>query len=101
MNAAACQDDLPPVKQPVLARDLGLDADRAPPFDQYLLYRGAADDREIGATADGGIEITNGRRRALVGPVAHRHGAVAIAEVRVHIGDEGELALLRVREQRA
>ena len=56
---------------------------------------GAVDDGEIAARAHRRIEIADRRRGALVRPVAHRHRAVAVAKIRVHVGDERDLPLLR------
>ena len=63
--------------------------------------RGATgDDGKIAAPAHRSIEVADRRRTALVRPVAHGHRAVAVAEVRIHIGDERDLPLLRIRVNR-
>ena len=66
------------------------------PSNDDARHGGVVDDREIGTRAHRRIEIADRRRGALLGPVAHRHRAVAVAEVRVHVGDERDLVLLRV-----
>ena len=48
----------------------------------------------------GGIEIADRRGRPLVRPVAHRHRAIAVAEVAVHVDDEGNLPFLRIAMHR-
>ena len=80
--------------------DVGLDADNAAPVEQQLRDDRPAGDGQIAAPADRRIEIADRRGGALVRPVAHRHRRVAVAEVAVHVGDEGNLPLLRIGVQR-
>ncbi len=65
-----------------------------PTVEQQAGDRGVGENSEIAAAAHVGGEIADRRRRALVRPVAHRHAAIAVAEVGIHVGDEAEFAVL-------
>ena len=101
MHAARGQDDLARVEPLHLsAADLCGHAADAAPFEQQCRDGGTIDDGQISARSHRSIEIADRRRRALVRPVAHRHRAIAIAEIRIHVGNERNLPLLRERMYR-
>jgi hypothetical protein len=53
------------------------------------------DDVQVVAAAHVGVEIADRRRGAFFRPVAHRHRAIAVAKIRIHVGDKRNLPLLR------
>ena len=73
-----------------LATDPRADAGDAAALEHEAGRHRPVDDGQVAARAHRGVEIADRRRRALVRPVAHRHRAVAVAEIRVHVGDERE-----------
>src|SRR5262249_47040767 len=67
----------------------------APALEYEAGRGGTVDDPQIAARAHRRIEIADRRGRALVRPVAHGHGAVTLAKIRIHVLDERGLPLLR------
>ncbi len=65
------------------------------PSNTRPVTKASVQDAEIGAAAHIGAEIADRRRGALERPVAHRHRAIAVAEIGIHVGDERHLPLLR------
>jgi hypothetical protein len=105
MHAAERNNDFAGEKILILAADPNAHANRATPLEQKCGRDGIANDVKIVAAAHVGGEIANRGRGALQRPVAHRHGAIAVAKVGVHIGDEGNLPFLcesvhRLRQRR-
>ena len=101
VDAAERHDDLAATKLDVRAGNVCLHADRPVAIEQQLRHERPIGDGQIAARAHRRIEIADRRGRPLVRPVAHRHRAIAVAEVAVHVGDEGNLPLLRIVMHRA
>ena len=79
---------------------VGADAGGAAAVERDVGHRRAADDGEIAPRADVGGEIADRGRGPLVRPVADRRDRVAVAEIRVHVGDERNLPLVGEALQR-
>ena len=102
LDAAAAQDDFAGAEFARRARHRGLHADGAPAVEDDLRGDRARQDRQVLAPARRGIEIADRRRGAALRRIAHRQRAIAVAEIAVHVGDEGKLALVaRMRGRRA
>ena len=97
MDAAGGQNDLARAKLSLLAADPRGNAGDAAAVECEAGRDGAADDGEIAAAPHRCVEIADRARRALARPIAHRHCAVAVAKVAIHVCNEGNLPLLRVR----
>src|SRR5262245_5068980 len=95
MQAAQREDDLARAQYLVLSVETDTDAGGAPSLEYEAGRGGTVDDPQIAARAPCRIEIADRRGRALARPVAHGHGAVAIAKIRIHVRDERDLPLLR------
>src|SRR5205085_10456916 len=95
MDATERDDDFASKKILVLTADPGPHADGAATVEQKPGHEGVADDAEIVTPPRIGIEIANRRRGAPQRPVAHRHSAIAVAKIVVHVGDERHLTFLR------
>src|SRR5262245_24793241 len=95
MQAAQREDDLACAQCLLLSVETDADAGGAPSLEYEAGRGGAVDDSQIAARAHRRIEIADRRGRAFVRPVAHGHGAVAIAKIRIHVRDERDLPLLR------
>src|SRR3954467_2891186 len=100
MDATERKDDLPARKGLGLAANADGDAGGAAAIEGDVGHRRTADDGEITPRADVGGEIADRRRGALARPVADWNDGVAVAEVGVHVGDEGKLPLLGEAFQR-
>src|SRR5262245_3593267 len=95
MQAAEREDDLSRAQCFLLSAETDADAGGAPALEYQAGRDGAVDDHQIAARAHCGVEVADRGGRALVRPVAHGHGAVAIAKIRIHIRDERDLPFLR------
>src|ERR1700730_4545663 len=95
MDTTERENDFPTAKFLFLAADPNSDADSTADFKNQTGGRGAVHDCQVAAAAHGSAEIADRRRGALLRRVAHRHGAIAVAKVRIHVGDERNLPLLR------
>ena len=91
MDTAQRHDDLAGEKFLLLGADPRPHAGNAPAVEYEPAHDCVAGDAEIAAAAYSGIEIADRRRGALPRPVAHRHRAIAVAKITVHIGDERNL----------
>ena len=95
MHAAGGEDDFARAEFLCLAADPRAHAGHAAPLEYQSGRSRTIHDGQIAASAHRRVEVADRRRCALVRPVAHGHRAVAVAEIRVHVGDERDLALLR------
>ena len=69
-------------------------------LEQQPGHQSLCDNVQIVAAPHGGREVADGRGSALLRPIAHRHAAVAIAKIGVHVGDEWNLPFLGKRMHR-
>src|SRR5579862_8031621 len=95
MNATERDDNFTRAKLSLLAPDLHTDADRAAAIEDKAGRERSGDDRQVAAVSGWRIEITDRCRGPLLWPVAHGHCPIAVAEIRVHVGDKRNLAFLR------
>ena len=95
VDAAQRADHLTRAECLCLATDLRRHAGGAATVEGDADDMRAVDDGEVVSRPHRGVEIADRGGGALVRPVALRHHAIAVAEIRVHVGEERHLPLLR------